>query len=85
MTNPKSVKRVLARLKQRYAIERLVVIDSDKVIYSGDLVGFENAAQRNIVSYDYWEKIQSSTVINKFIHRSYEIYLFIGEVRAEVN
>lgn len=84
MINPKSVKKVLAGMKQHYLIERLVVIDSDRIVYSGDLGGFENAPQRNTVSYDYWKNVAESAVVKRFIHKNCEVYLFIGEVTAEV-
>jgi len=71
------VKKVLAELKQQYAIEEINIITPTTVVYSGTVQGW---VATDVAMALYKKQVENLEVIDKMMFNGRKAFLFVPEV-----
>ena len=70
------VKNVIKGLNQKYSLEEITIIDSDRVCFSGAIENWKTPDKDMIF---YKRAIMEREVIGRLIHNNRKAFIFIGD------
>ncbi len=70
------VKNVIKGLNQKYDLEEITIIDSDRVCFSGKFENWKTPAVDMVL---YKRQILEREVIGRLVHNNRKAYIFIGD------